>query len=478
ELTGTCKTPYPYTNSNGSTEHLTYHLHDKHEITIDNYKEHLDSSQELLLEFQPQYRIPCANTVKKLILEAHSKGINQLQEILTNTATVVHLTTDLWTVKSNLGYIGVTATWLTPDFELREALLSCRYMPYQHTSKNISEELFSIINKWNLNDKVCMIVTDNDTNVVKGIELLKDNYLVEVCRQPCATHTLQLSVKAGLKQVTSTTVTGNANKHISESQGIDNNNRLISPLEILSNSTSLQYKLDSMSRKDEEKLDQLCLNFEEKKLIDEIVGILKPFKEITRHFSGSKYPMINLIYPYVHMLKNKYAPVVERDKSVKNWLDLIYGSLLESSDQDTSISSGDEDSILLAGNRKQWQYAHRSKYSRNQGGGHKRIKDKRYSIPDETKLKASILDPRVLKLLLFATNKECKNTEAQLHEELLVLEAQFNQNNDNSDAVITVEEEKFDSLSAELWGLFAIPNSQAFVEDELTRYLKEQIAHK
>ncbi|CAG8805118.1 6411_t:CDS:1, partial [Gigaspora rosea] len=53
------------------------------------------SFRRLLLEFQPQYRIPCANTVKKLISKAHSKGINQLQEILTNTATVVHLTTDL-----------------------------------------------------------------------------------------------------------------------------------------------------------------------------------------------------------------------------------------------------------------------------------------------------------------------------------------------------------------------------------------------
>ncbi|CAG8851083.1 31734_t:CDS:2, partial [Gigaspora margarita] len=235
----------------------------------------------------------------------------------------------------------------------------------------------------------------------------------------------------------------------------------------------------------------------------EMVGILKPFEEMTRHFSGSKYPMINLIYPYVCMLKNKYAPVVERGKSVENWLDLIYRSSLESSNQDTSISSGDEDSIPSAGNRKQWQYAHRSKYSQNLGRGYKRIKHKRpkrsvelddtntvkylpptncegllekmraaiylsldelWGIPNETGLKASILDPRILKLLPFATNEEYKNTEVQLREELLVLEAQFNQNNDNSDAVIT--------------GSFAIPNSQAFVEDELTRYLKEQIAYK
>ncbi|CAG8774810.1 21101_t:CDS:2 [Dentiscutata erythropus] len=124
--------------------------------------------------------------------------------------------------------------------------------------------------------------------------------------------------------------------------------------------------------------------------------------------------------------------------------DLIYGSSLESSDEDTSISSGNKGSIPSARNRKQWH------------------------IPNEVGLKASMLDLQILKLLPFATNEECKNTESQLYEKLLVLEAQFNQNNDNLGAAITVEKEKYDSLSAELWGLFAIPNSKAVAEDELT----------
>ncbi|RIB09872.1 hypothetical protein C2G38_2207612 [Gigaspora rosea] len=257
-----------------------------------------------------------------------------------------------------------------------------------------------MINKWNLNNKVYMIVTDKGANVVKGIELLKDNYLVEVCRQHCAAYTLQLSIKEELKQVShihqrfkniqaffrlpkqAQQLREMQIKHISESQGIDNNNRLISPLEILSDSTSLQYKLDSISKKDREKLDQLCLNFEEKK------------------------------------------------------------SLLNSSNQDTSISSGDEDSIPLAENRKQWQYAHRTKCAIElddtntikylPSTNYKGLLEKKsaaiylspnklWGIPDETGLKASILDLRVLKLLPFATNEECKNTEIQLCKELLVL---------------------------------------------------------
>ncbi|CAG8793279.1 11711_t:CDS:2, partial [Gigaspora rosea] len=50
KLTGTCKTLYPYTNSNRSTRHLIYHLRDKYEIITDNYKELLDSSQEPIVK--------------------------------------------------------------------------------------------------------------------------------------------------------------------------------------------------------------------------------------------------------------------------------------------------------------------------------------------------------------------------------------------------------------------------------------------
>ncbi|CAG8792022.1 1632_t:CDS:1, partial [Cetraspora pellucida] len=99
-------------------------------------------------------------------------------------------------------------------------------------------------------------------------------------------------------------------------------------------------------------------------------------------------------------------------------------------------------------------------------------------IPHEVGLKASILDSRVLKLLPFATVNKHRITEAQIHAELSTLEAQFRQNNDNTKACITTEKEECDSLSAELWSSFLTLTLQAVTEDKLTRYLKEQIAHK
>ncbi|CAG8797413.1 16035_t:CDS:2, partial [Cetraspora pellucida] len=128
-------------------------------------------------------------------------------------------------------------------------------------------ELYNIICEWNLDNKVCIIITNNGANVVKRIRLLDEVHLLQVSRQSCVAHILQLSVKEGLKQ----------------------DNETISPLEVLIDcktrwsssylawkrilelhlamwtlAASLQNKSDAALKKEGEKLDQLCLTSEEK----------------------------------------------------------------------------------------------------------------------------------------------------------------------------------------------------------------------
>jgi hypothetical protein len=156
--------------------------------------------REFIYACEPGFRMPCDKTAKKLIHEAYSWSHEQLGSLLRSSVTTIHLTTDLWTAKSKHGYLGVTITWLSSDFKFREALLSCDHMPYPHTAEIISEELFRIIFEWRLETKVFTVATDNGANMVKGVRLLHDHYINGVIRQPCAAHTLQLSVQEGLKQ--------------------------------------------------------------------------------------------------------------------------------------------------------------------------------------------------------------------------------------------------------------------------------------
>ncbi len=158
------------------------------------------SFREFVYACEPGFRIPCEKTAKGLIHEAYSWSHNQLKSLLDNSVTSIHLTTDLWTAKSKHSYLGVTATWLSSDFKFREVLLSCNHLAHPHTGEMISEELFHIICEWRLDKTVFTISTDNGANMIKGVQLLHQNYFDNVKHQPCAAHTLQLSVQEGLKQ--------------------------------------------------------------------------------------------------------------------------------------------------------------------------------------------------------------------------------------------------------------------------------------
>ncbi|CAG8814455.1 923_t:CDS:2, partial [Cetraspora pellucida] len=117
----------------------------------------------------------------------------------------------------------------------------------------------------------------------------------------------------------------------------------------------------------------------------------------------------------------KFAPKSENEELFKSWINLIYGPEDQDSN-DSSISSDNEADIPSAGNQRQWQYAYK----------------------------------------------------------LSLLESQLTNSNNNEEIeknLVNINEDPQDSLSTELWESFSISN-QATTEDEFTRYMKEQIAHK
>lgn len=42
---------------------------------------------------------------------------------------MVCLTTDLWSNRAKQGYIGITATWITPNFKVKDVMLEIQYAP-------------------------------------------------------------------------------------------------------------------------------------------------------------------------------------------------------------------------------------------------------------------------------------------------------------------------------------------------------------
>lgn len=98
----------------------------------------------------------------------------------------------------------------------------------------------------------------------------------------------------------------------------------------------------------------LAIKFYLHRFLQNMVNLLEPIENVTRHLCGAIYPTLNLVHPYMVLLKKKFAPNSEGNETVNTYLDLIYGENYEENDENEI-----DDDIPAAGTRQQWQYAHR-----------------------------------------------------------------------------------------------------------------------
>lgn len=143
----------------------------------------------------PEFIVPGERKIRMMIARSYGYNKNKLVQFL-KSAQYISLTTDLWSSRSKHGYLGLTATWINKNFEIMDILLEISYFPAPHTAERIASIIRSIIQKWEIEDHIITITTDNGANVVAAIR-----ELAPIKRFPCAAHTLQLAIGKGLKVV-------------------------------------------------------------------------------------------------------------------------------------------------------------------------------------------------------------------------------------------------------------------------------------
>ncbi len=148
----------------------------------------------------PAFKVPDVKSVKQIIQDSYNRTLPLVQKFVEDNAISVSLTTDMWTGRNRLGFLGVTCSFLDKNFTIHEIILTIEHIRYPHTAQNISDALFVILDQWGLREKVNVIVTDNGANMKKAIKEMNE-IASNIKWQPCAAHTLQLVVGKGLSSV-------------------------------------------------------------------------------------------------------------------------------------------------------------------------------------------------------------------------------------------------------------------------------------
>ncbi|CAB4404646.1 unnamed protein product [Rhizophagus irregularis] len=134
------------------------------------HSKHIQKKHEEL-----NFVVPGEQKIKTIIVKSYNYNWQNLQNLLTETAESVSLTMDLWSSRAKHGYLGITATWITPDFEIKIC-----------------------IKDWNLEQRVTSITTNNGSNMVAMSRLLNQKSGCEdVKHLSCTAYTIQLAIGKG-----------------------------------------------------------------------------------------------------------------------------------------------------------------------------------------------------------------------------------------------------------------------------------------
>lgn len=309
--------------------------------------------RELVTKPNPLYVVLSRKILaSKLIPEVYQNEVDKLKEKL-SSVDHVGVTTDLWTSDSTNHYITVTVHFIQ-NAELHASALQTSEVKGSQTGSQIALELMEIFNKWEINQKVVTVVSDNGANVKSAI-----NDHLHKHHHPCVAHTLNLSVKDGLSQNDEFSVILQKCRHI---VGHFKHSALavekLSKMQQQINTPQLKVKQDIATRWNSTyiMLHRLIdikvpiaavmsslpgapqmLSADEWLAIEDCVPVLKPFDLMTTVLSGEKYVTLSSIIPLVRGLQysvNKVNCVTDIGNKLKSDLLTIITRRLGSYERD------------------------------------------------------------------------------------------------------------------------------------------------
>ena len=147
------------------------------------------------------FKIPSRYILSKQLLsnEYEKLKLSIKQELW--QAKALSITLDTWTSIQNYSYLGVTCHFFSDNTNLISRTLDIVHLPGSHTSENLSNAIFSILQEWKITDKLVAFVTDNANNMtcikrylVESIRNVQQKN-VELHHLGCLAHLINLIVK-------------------------------------------------------------------------------------------------------------------------------------------------------------------------------------------------------------------------------------------------------------------------------------------
>lgn len=298
-----------------------------------------DGFKNLLAILEPGYKMPCRKTISNRLLAMYNEEADKVKTILTPISDLA-VTTDCWTSRATQSYMTLTAHFLDSDWTSQSYNLLTEEMTESHTADHLEDSLHAGMMEWEISDKVANIVHDNAVNISNAVENLSYDGIES---HRCSAHTIQLSVKAGLKLGECDTIIKKVSKLVSSfnhstkrTYALEKHlqqtekpvkkliqscaTRWNSELFMLERAVDLRPSLVAViadrsifNKKAAQKIE---ISESEWNLMDSLVKVLKPFELATVVLSSDSEITISKVRPIIHKIITKHMKFNDDDSKL------------------------------------------------------------------------------------------------------------------------------------------------------------------
>lgn len=308
--------------------------------------------KQLMEKAVPKYELPSRKHLSTVVIPSMFEDVKQRVKTELKDLQTIAVTTDIWTsgTSSQINdYLSVTAHGVNAILERKSYCLEVH--PFEgdnHSAHNIAENLRNTFTEWEIESRVCAVVTDNAANMINAVsELGKD-----VVR--CLAHSVQLVLKQGLMNEKpirdmiskGRAVVGHFNHSTSAKKVLNELQvKLNAPEHVLLQDVATRWDstLKMLRRLIEQRLPVTAalqsvscnteINAKEWALAEEVVDVLQYFEEVTHAVSNEKtsvadsIPLVNSLHRVLDDKIKKGGSTLVTLKNLKHALSSRFSGL-------------------------------------------------------------------------------------------------------------------------------------------------------
>ncbi|XP_072438849.1 E3 SUMO-protein ligase ZBED1-like [Chiloscyllium punctatum] len=277
--------------------------------------------QHLLSKFNPRYELPSKNYFSRVAIPSLYADVRKVVEKELKSGDCFAATVETWTSRNNEMYLTCGVQYVDNDWILKSHCLQTQYLPDEHTGQSLKCALEDVLEEWGLDPiNLVAITTDNGPAIKHACELLGWK------RITCFSRNLQCSLQKGLedsrieriiqlsRQIFSQFSRSWRRKRdfsIAQSQkGLPRNSLKAdvnyhwgTTLNMLERFLEQQDAVRAVLAHDH-KICRLVPTWQDIDVLESVISVLRPFREMTEALSSEKFISISAINPLIKHICN------------------------------------------------------------------------------------------------------------------------------------------------------------------------------